>query len=41
MKIILLFIGEHVMVNGSFVLKNGKTVSDIFPEQAVYGKFKK
>lgn len=32
---------EYVMVNGSFVLKNGKTVSDIFPGQAVYGKFKK
>jgi dihydroorotase len=32
---------EYVMVNGSFVLKNGKTVSNIFPGQAVYGKFKK
>ncbi|MBY0477215.1 MAG: amidohydrolase family protein [Chitinophagaceae bacterium] len=32
---------EYVMVNGTFVLKNGKTVSDIFPGQAVYGKFKK
>ncbi len=32
---------EHVMVNGSFVLKNGKTVSNVFPGQAVYGKFKK
>jgi hypothetical protein len=32
---------EYVMVNGSFVLKNGKTVNNIFPGQAVYGKFKK
>ena len=32
---------EHVMVNGSFVLKNGQTVSNVFPGQAVYGKFKK
>lgn len=32
---------EYVMVNGSFVLRNGKTVNNIFPGQAVYGKFKK
>ena len=32
---------EHVLVNGYFILKNGKTVSNIFPGQAVYGKFKK
>lgn len=32
---------EYVIVNGSFVLKNGKTVSNVFPGQAVYGKFKK
>ncbi len=32
---------EYVMVNGSFVLKNGKTVTGIFPGQPVYGKFKK
>jgi dihydroorotase len=32
---------EYVMVNGVFVLKNGKTVTNIFPGQAVYGKFKK
>ncbi len=32
---------EYVMVNGSLVLKNGKTVSNVFPGQAVYGKFKK
>lgn len=31
----------HVLVNGFFVLKNGKTVPDVFPGQAVYGKFKK
>jgi len=31
---------EYVIVNGSFVLKNGKTVSNIFPGQPVYGKFK-
>jgi hypothetical protein len=29
------------MVNGSFVLKNGKTVTNLVPRQAVYGKFKK
>ncbi len=32
---------EYVMVNGAFVLKKGKTVTNIFPGQAVYGKFKK
>jgi dihydroorotase len=32
---------EYVMVNGNFVLKNGKTVNNIFPGQPVYGKFKK
>jgi len=32
---------EHVMVNGVFVLKNGKTVANVFPGQPVYGKFKK
>lgn len=32
---------EYVLVNGSFVLKNGKTVNNVFPGQAVYGKFKK
>jgi len=32
---------EYVMVNGTFVLKNGKTVTNVFPGQAVYGKFKK
>lgn len=32
---------EYVMVNGNFILKNGKTVPDVFPGQAVYGRFKK
>jgi formylmethanofuran dehydrogenase subunit A len=32
---------EYVIVNGVLVLKNGKTVANIFPGQAVYGKFKK
>lgn len=32
---------EYVMVNGSFILKNGKTISNNYPGQAVYGKFKK
>lgn len=32
---------EYVMVNGTFILKNGKTVSSVYPGQAVYGKFKK
>lgn len=32
---------EYVMVNGSFVLKNGKTVSNVFAGQPVFGKFKK
>jgi hypothetical protein len=31
----------YVLVNGTFVLKNGKTVANIFPGQGVYGKFKK
>lgn len=31
---------EYVMVNGIFILKNGETVNNIFPGQAVYGKFK-
>jgi dihydroorotase len=32
---------EYVLVNGVFILKNGKTISNIFPGQPVYGKFKK
>jgi len=32
---------EHVVVNGTFVLKNGTTVQGVMPGQPVYGKFKK
>jgi dihydroorotase len=32
---------EYVIVNGVIALKNGKTVDNVFPGQAVYGKFKK
>jgi dihydroorotase len=32
---------EYVIVNGTFVLKNGRTVLNVFPGQPVYGKFKK
>lgn len=32
---------EYVIVNAVVVLRNGKTVSNIFPGQPVYGKFKK
>jgi len=32
---------EYVIVNGVFVLRNGKTVANVFPGQAVYGKYKK
>ena len=32
---------EYVMVNGVFVLKNGKTITKVFPGQPVYGKYKK
>lgn len=32
---------EYVMVNGVFVLKNVKTVENVFPGQPVYGKYKK
>ncbi|MDO8992414.1 MAG: D-aminoacylase, partial [Daejeonella sp.] len=32
---------EYVMVNGAFVLKNGKTLNNVFAGQPVYGKFKK
>ena len=31
---------EYVLVNGTFVLKNGRTVPNVFPGQGVYGKFK-
>ena len=32
---------EYVLVNGTFVLRNGETVSNVFPGNPVYGKFKK
>lgn len=32
---------EYVLVNGTFILKNGETVSNVFPGQGVFGKFKK
>lgn len=32
---------EYVIVNGSFILKNGKTVNNIFQGQPVFGKYKK
>ncbi len=32
---------EYVIVNGVVVLKNGKTVNNVFPGQPVYGKYKK
>ena len=32
---------EYVLVNGTFVLKNGKTLNTVFPGQPVYGKYKK
>lgn len=31
----------YVLVNGTLVLKNGKTVAGVLPGQPVYGKFKK
>jgi len=32
---------EYVLVNGTFVLKHGKTLNNVFAGQPVYGKFKK
>jgi len=32
---------EYVLVNGVLVIRNGKTVSGVFPGQPVYGKFRK
>lgn len=32
---------KYVLVNGTFILKNGETVSNVFPGKGVYGKFKK
>jgi dihydroorotase-like cyclic amidohydrolase len=31
---------EYVIVNGVIVLKNGKTIANVFPGQPVYGKYK-
>ncbi len=31
---------EYVMVNGTFVVKKGKTVPGVLPGQPVYGKYK-
>jgi N-acyl-D-aspartate/D-glutamate deacylase len=31
----------YVIVNGVVILRNGKTVTNVFPGQAVYGKYKK
>ena len=31
---------EYVLVNGTFVLRNGKTITGAFPGQPVYGKYK-
>ncbi|MEJ7673865.1 MAG: hypothetical protein WKF59_14500 [Chitinophagaceae bacterium] len=32
---------EYVLVNGIIILKNGKTINNIFPGQPVYGRYKK
>lgn len=32
---------QYVLVNGTFVLKNGKTQNGVFPGQAIFGKNKK
>ncbi len=32
---------KHVLVNGTFVVKNGATIGNVFPGQPVYGKYKK
>ncbi len=32
---------EYVIVNGVLVLKNGKTITNVFPGQPIYGKYKK
>ena len=31
----------HVLINGTFVVKNGNTVHNVFPGQSVYGKYKR
>ncbi|MEO5997492.1 MAG: amidohydrolase family protein [Chitinophagaceae bacterium] len=32
---------EYVLINGTFVIKNKKTVPNVFPGKAVYGKYKR
>jgi hypothetical protein len=32
---------EYVIVNGVFMLKNGKTVGNVFAGQPIYGKYKR
>ncbi len=32
---------RHVLVNGTFVVKNGETVEGVFPGKPIYGKYKK
>src|SRR5450432_216854 len=32
---------DYVIVNGVLILKNGKTITSVFPGQPVYGKYKK
>lgn len=32
---------QFVLVNGIFIIKNGRTVEQVFPGQPIYGKFKK
>ena len=31
---------QHVLVNGTFVVKNGETVEDVFPGRPLYGKYR-
>lgn len=31
---------HHVLVNGTFVVKSGKTLGNVFPGQPIYGKYK-
>lgn len=32
---------KHVMVNGTFVVKNGATIGEVYPGQAIYGRYKR
>jgi hypothetical protein len=32
---------EHVLVNGVFVVKNGKNVKDIYPGRPILGRYRK